>query len=182
VGLDFSNPTTLKLYKSLAFSHRCPYLPIGYKGQVMLKSITPEQCREADIILDVETATPVDLYHQVSQVLGEVMQCGVVVHLSRDNGNQIYFASFEGSDLEMPARLSASILKLAPALLEADLGSRGQNFDLSGRMTIDRSGDVFLDAEDFHEDWDHQHAIDTDSLSDVEFPTPDSDASMEPGV
>jgi len=135
---------------------------------------TPDQLREIDLILD-EGATPSDLHRQISQVLGEVLKADALIQIDRTDDGPAYTASLQGAAGDVPDALSAALCKIAPALLACDLGEIHAGYGLSGRMIFDQTGDVFLDAEDFEEDWDHQHYIATCELASMEFETPSSD-------
>jgi len=145
----------------------------------MAATFSDDHIRKMDDTLDVRDASPMELYTQVCQVLNEIVQRDAVISIDRGDRCQEYDAKLEGKGPEAPAILKTALLRLAPAIVEADLGLREDRSGLSGRLTIGRNGDIYLDAEDSEEDWDHQHSVDSEFLEDVEFPgEPDGSASI----
>ncbi|MCW3784322.1 hypothetical protein [Defluviimonas salinarum] len=95
-----------------------------------------------------------------------------VVHLNRDGDGTSIDPAFQGAGSRMPEALAAELRKLAPALIRCEIADFDENYRLSGRLMIDRRGDVFLDAEDFEQDWDYQRSVDTEMLTEMEFEPP----------
>lgn len=127
------------------------------------------QIREVDLIIDLNEGSPTNLHRQITQALGEVLKADALIDISIAKDGPAFSADLQGVGNEIPASLKAALIKLAPALLECEIGSMELGYKISGRMTFDREGSVFLDAEDFEKDWDYQRSVSIEYLYEVEF-------------